>query len=65
MLEQWVASGPQGSNQGGFNAYSAATRQAFDHTISWLKEWACSRSFGLGTKVRRTFARRLCSWYSC
>ena len=21
------------------------------HTLSWLRQWACSRSFGLGTRL--------------
>lgn len=23
----------------------------FKHTLGWLNQWACSRSFGLGTKL--------------
>jgi leucyl-tRNA synthetase len=34
-----------------FNCYASQTKDAFQNAISWLKEWACSRSFGLGTKV--------------
>lgn len=34
-----------------FTAFSDKTLTAFDTTIGWLKEWACSRSFGLGTKL--------------
>ena len=25
------------------------TRHGFEHTLGWLRQWACSRSFGLGT----------------
>ena len=25
--------------------------EAFEEKVSWLKEWACSRQFGLGTKL--------------
>lgn len=32
-----------------FSTYNPLTKQAFLTTIGWLKEWACSRSFGLGT----------------
>ncbi|KAJ4757913.1 hypothetical protein LUZ62_068288 [Rhynchospora pubera] len=33
------------------NTYSLETRNAFEHTLSWLNQWACSRSFGLGTCI--------------
>ena len=31
--------------------YSPDTRHAFEHTLGWLRQWACSRSFGLGTRL--------------
>jgi leucyl-tRNA synthetase len=43
-VEGWVDSGD-------FKTYNPMTHGAFKHTISWLKEWACSRSFGLGTRL--------------
>lgn len=33
------------------NLYSDETRHGFEHTLSWLNQWACSRSFGLGTCI--------------
>lgn len=33
------------------NLYSDETRHGFEHTLSWLTQWACSRSFGLGTRI--------------
>ncbi|OMO52030.1 Aminoacyl-tRNA synthetase, class Ia [Corchorus capsularis] len=33
------------------NLYSDETKRAFEHTLNWLKQWACSRSFGLGTRI--------------
>ncbi|OMP01193.1 Aminoacyl-tRNA synthetase, class Ia [Corchorus olitorius] len=33
------------------NLYSDETKHAFEHTLNWLKQWACSRSFGLGTRI--------------
>ncbi|CAN8294610.1 unnamed protein product [Cochlearia groenlandica] len=33
------------------NLYSEETRHGFEHTLSWLNQWACSRSFGLGTRI--------------
>ncbi len=29
--------------------YNDDTRHGFEHTLGWLRQWACSRSFGLGT----------------
>lgn len=31
--------------------YGIETRHQFEKTLGWLKEWACSRSYGLGTKL--------------
>ncbi|RZC83660.1 hypothetical protein C5167_046442 [Papaver somniferum] len=31
--------------------YHDDTRNGFDHTLSWLNKWDCSRSFGLGTRI--------------
>ncbi|KAJ7944735.1 Leucine--tRNA ligase, cytoplasmic [Quillaja saponaria] len=33
------------------NLYSDETRHGFEHTLDWLNQWACSRSFGLGTRI--------------
>lgn len=32
-----------------FDAYDAAALHKYDYTVGWLKEWACTRQFGLGT----------------
>jgi leucyl-tRNA synthetase len=32
-----------------FNAYDANCLSRYDYTTGWLKEWACTRQFGLGT----------------
>jgi len=34
-----------------FTAYNAENLARFKYTLSWMKEWACSRLFGLGTKI--------------
>lgn len=34
-----------------FDAYSGQSHQAFVDTLNWLKEWGCSRTTGLGTKI--------------
>ncbi|XVF56950.1 hypothetical protein PTKIN_Ptkin06aG0162200 [Pterospermum kingtungense] len=33
------------------NLYSDETRHGFEHTFGWLNQWACSRSFRLGTRI--------------
>ncbi|KAL5982879.1 hypothetical protein ACLOJK_016957 [Asimina triloba] len=33
------------------NVFCDETRHGFEHTLSWLTQWACSRSFGLGTRL--------------
>ncbi|KAJ2048808.1 cytosolic leucyl tRNA synthetase [Coemansia sp. S16] len=33
------------------NTYSDDTRTQFEAKLDWLNEWACARSFGLGSKV--------------
>lgn len=35
----------------GMETYADETRRSFVSVLDWLKEWACSRSFGLGTKL--------------
>ena len=48
--EHWKnALGEHINNQ--FQAYSQAVMQEFKLTLEWLSEWACSRSYGLGTKL--------------
>lgn len=34
-----------------FTAYSNRAMVQFEQVLGWLKEWACSRSFGLGTRL--------------
>lgn len=31
--------------------FSDECRHGFEHTLGWLDRWACSRSFGLGTRI--------------
>ncbi|KAL8160934.1 hypothetical protein V2J09_012423 [Rumex salicifolius] len=33
------------------NLFSDETKHGFEHTLSWLNQWACSRSFGLGSRI--------------
>jgi len=34
-----------------FHVYNPATLNELETTVDWLKEWGCSRSYGLGTKL--------------
>jgi leucyl-tRNA synthetase len=34
-----------------FNGYNKSIMEKFDFVLGWLKEWACSRMFGLGTQL--------------
>ena len=34
-----------------FEAYNAECLARFKYTLGWMREWACSRLFGLGTKI--------------
>ena len=34
-----------------FNGYNDKIMEKFDEVLGWLKEWACSRQFGLGTRL--------------
>jgi leucyl-tRNA synthetase len=33
------------------NLYSKETRNAFEKTLGWLNQWACARTYGLGSKI--------------
>lgn len=32
-----------------FNSYDPIAQAKYEYTVDWLKEWACTRQFGLGT----------------
>ena len=34
-----------------FETYNPKTQKEFEEILDWLKEWACSRTIGLGTRV--------------
>lgn len=36
-------------NPDAFEAYDATALGRYEYTVGWLKEWACTRQFGLGT----------------
>ncbi|GAA5927076.1 hypothetical protein JCM1841_001908 [Sporobolomyces salmonicolor] len=33
------------------NTYQPETRNSFEKTLGWLRQWACARSYGLGSKL--------------
>ena len=35
----------------GLNTFSTEAKNAFEQTLSWLAQWACARSYGLGSKL--------------
>ncbi|KAG0196926.1 cytosolic leucyl tRNA synthetase [Mortierella sp. GBA30] len=35
----------------GMNVYTDETRHAFVKNLAWLNQWACARSYGLGTRL--------------
>lgn len=43
QTEEWVAEG--------LNSFATETKHGFQATLAWLNQWACARSFGLGTKL--------------
>ena len=38
-----------------FNAYNPQTLNQFNFVLGWLKDWACSRSYGLGSVLPWTY----------
>eukprot|EP00933_Yihiella_yeosuensis_P032480 TRINITY_DN26070_c0_g1_i1.p1 TRINITY_DN26070_c0_g1~~TRINITY_DN26070_c0_g1_i1.p1 ORF type:complete len:1296 (-),score=364.48 TRINITY_DN26070_c0_g1_i1:195-4013(-) len=49
--EDWKGQIEKHLTSANFNTYNDRIKDAFLQAIGWLKEWACSRSFGLGTQV--------------
>ncbi|ORX33463.1 leucine-tRNA ligase [Kockovaella imperatae] len=47
--EKWRAQASKALAQ--MNTYSAETRNGFEGVLNWLNQWACARSFGLGTRL--------------
>lgn len=35
----------------GLNTYSAETKNGFEGVLNWLNQWACARTYGLGSKL--------------
>lgn len=33
------------------NTWTVETRNLFESTLAWLNQWACARTYGLGSKM--------------
>lgn len=49
--EEWQSIVSKHVHSEQFNSYNSGVLESFDKAINWLKEWACSREFGLGTQL--------------
>ena len=49
--EQWRSLIDAHVHSEAFNSYNTPVLESFEKAIAWLKEWACSREFGLGTQL--------------
>ena len=49
--QDWATAVKAHVEGGEFETFNASVKKAFSDAIGWLGEWACSRSFGLGTRV--------------
>ncbi|KAH8677848.1 hypothetical protein BX600DRAFT_376622 [Xylariales sp. PMI_506] len=44
---EWVAN----TDGKGMNTFTNETKNSFESVLNWLNQWACARSFGLGSKL--------------
>jgi leucyl-tRNA synthetase len=49
--EEWMNTVLNHVKSTAFNPYNDKILEKFDFVLHWLKEWACSRQFGLGTQL--------------
>ena len=49
--EKWRDSVLAHVNSENFDAYNPMAQGLYEQTLNWLSEWACTRSFGLGTRL--------------
>jgi len=47
--EEWTKKAHEGLDS--MNLYPEKTRSQFNYVLDWLRNWACTREFGLGTKL--------------
>ncbi|GAB0135242.1 hypothetical protein EsDP_00003587 [Epichloe bromicola] len=44
---QWL----DGTDGNGLNTWSQETKNSFEGVLNWLNQWACARTYGLGSKL--------------
>ena len=49
--QEWAGIVSKHIHSTSFNGYNDKIMEKFDEVLGWLKEWACSRQFGLGTQL--------------
>lgn len=49
--ESWKATALDWVESNGVNTFSGETKHAFEGVLNWLNQWACARTFGLGSKL--------------
>lgn len=49
--EKWKAQVAEYVNNGKLETYAEHALHQFKHVVMWLREWACSRHYGLGTRL--------------
>jgi len=49
--EKWKEFIDQHVHSENFKTYNKSTLKGFEEIINWLKEWGCSRTFGLGSRI--------------
>ena len=49
--EEWKAKVMAHVQSDEFETFTAETQNAFEGCLNWLGQWACSRSYGLGTRL--------------
>ena len=49
--DDWCKSVTDHVKSAQFETYTKATQEKFEFVLGWLKDWACSRLFGLGTQL--------------
>ncbi|KAH9908340.1 leucyl-tRNA synthetase [Xylariomycetidae sp. FL2044] len=49
--QEWYEKAKGAVESGRINCFYPEAKHAFEQALDWLGQWACSRSFGLGTKL--------------
>jgi leucyl-tRNA synthetase len=49
--ETWKEQVQKHINSDSFKTYNPSTLKGFNEIVNWLKEWGCSRTFGLGSRI--------------